>query len=200
MEVVNQDVIETRWVLNEQGEKAEARLVMEHFNTWNDGCNEFYVQDRQFQFCSIWSWHWQQNVSYWASHKQLHVSLFFTAFLRPEMRDEACIKMDADTRRLIREEQLPDLQPLDSEGFYKETRGLSILEKTLWLRQRKVLDSNPASKMDNFRYIDTRCFIQFVHVDDEPPLSGADRLVRDMVQKLNHKFLVGVSHQNWRHN
>ena len=32
-------------------------------------------------------------------------------------------------------------------------------------------------------------FIQYVHVDDEL-LSGDDRLVRDMVQKLKQKFLV----------
>ena len=37
--------------------------------------------------------------------------------------------------------------------------------------------------------MDPRNFIQHVHVDDEL-LSGDDRLVRDMVQKLKQKFLV----------
>ena len=45
------------------------------------------------------------------------------------------------------------------------------------------------SKIDNSLYMDSGNFIQYVHVDDEP-LSGDDRLVRDMVQKLKDKFLV----------
>ena len=45
------------------------------------------------------------------------------------------------------------------------------------------------SKIDNSLYMDPANFIQYVHVDDEL-LSGDDRLVRDMVQKLKQKFLV----------
>ena len=45
------------------------------------------------------------------------------------------------------------------------------------------------SKIDNSLFMDPGNFIQYVHVDDEL-LSGADRLVRDMVQKLKQKFLV----------
>ena len=45
------------------------------------------------------------------------------------------------------------------------------------------------SKIDNSLYMDTGNFIQYVHADDEL-LSGDDRLVRDMVQKLKQKFLV----------
>ena len=47
-----------------------------------------------------------------------------TAFLHAGMRDEVHIKMDADTLRLIREEQSPNVQPFDSEGFYKMDRAL----------------------------------------------------------------------------
>ena len=47
-----------------------------------------------------------------------------TAFLHAEMKDEVYIKMDEDTFRLIRGENLPNLQPFDDEGFYK-------VEKTL---------------------------------------------------------------------
>ena len=47
-----------------------------------------------------------------------------TAVLRAGMRDEVRIKMDADTLRLIREEQSPNVQPFDSEGFYKMDRAL----------------------------------------------------------------------------
>ena len=45
------------------------------------------------------------------------------------------------------------------------------------------------SKIDNSLDMDPGNFIQHVHVDDEL-LSGDDRLVRDMVQKLKQKFLV----------
>ena len=42
-EVVNKEVIKTRWVLKEQGETVTARLVMKHFNTWKNESNEFYA-------------------------------------------------------------------------------------------------------------------------------------------------------------
>ena len=60
--------------------------------------------------------------------------------------------------------------------------------KTPWQRQQEILDSSRVP-IDNSLYMDLGNFIQYVHVDDEP-LSGHDRLVRDMVQKLQQKFLV----------
>ena len=45
------------------------------------------------------------------------------------------------------------------------------------------------SKKDNSLYIEPGNFIQYVRVDNEL-LSGDDHLVRDMVRKLNKKFLV----------
>ena len=59
--------------------------------------------------------------------------------------------------------------------------------RTPWQRQQKILDSSRARSTS--LYMDPRNFIQHVHVDDEL-LSGDDRLVRDMVQKLKQKFLV----------
>ena len=43
-EVANKEAIRTRWVLKEQGEGVKARLVMKHFNTWEDENNDFYVR------------------------------------------------------------------------------------------------------------------------------------------------------------
>ena len=40
-----------------------------------------------------------------------------TALLHAEARDEINIKMGADTLRLTREQLLPNLQPIDSEGL-----------------------------------------------------------------------------------
>ena len=42
-EVVNKEIIKTRWVLTAQGEGVKARFVMKHFNTWKDENNDFYA-------------------------------------------------------------------------------------------------------------------------------------------------------------
>ena len=42
-EVVNKEVIKTRWVLKPQREGVKARFVMNHFNTWKDENNDFYA-------------------------------------------------------------------------------------------------------------------------------------------------------------
>ena len=38
------------------------------------------------------------------------------------MKDEVHIKLDADTLRMIHEENVTNLKPFDDEGFYKETK------------------------------------------------------------------------------
>ena len=75
------------------------------------------------------------------------------------MRDEVHIKMDVDTLRLTHEEQLPNLQPFDSEGFYKVDKDLNDTEahhdsgKTLWPKQQRIFGLKP-SKIDNSLYMD----------------------------------------------
>ena len=46
------------------------------------------------------------------------------ACFHAEMKDQVYIKMDADTLRLIRDENLPNLQPFDDEGHYKVDKAL----------------------------------------------------------------------------
>ena len=72
----------------------------------------------------------------------------FTAFLHAETEDEVYIKMDADTLRLIREENLPNLQPFDDAGFCKVDKalygnpGLPRFWKDAVSEAPKILDSN----------------------------------------------------------
>ena len=136
----------------------------------------------------------RQNVSHWANQKTIACLDVSTAFLLGEMRDEVCIKLDADTLRMIREENLPNLQPLDDEGFYNVDnalcgyRGPPRYWKDVVAEAAEDLGLK-TSKIDHSLYMDHRKFIQYVHVDDEL-LSGDDQLVRDMVRKLKQKFLV----------
>ena len=117
-----------------------------------------------------------------------------TAFLHAEMRDDVQTKMDADTLRLIREEQLPNLQPFDSEGFYNVDKALAGYRgsprfwKDAAAEAAKDLGLKP-STIDNSLHMDPVRFLQYVHVDDEH-LSGNDQVVRDMVQKLKQQFIV----------
>ena len=110
------------------------------------------------------------------------------------MKDEVYIKLDADTLRMIHEENMTNLKPFGDQGFHKVDkalyghRGSPRYWKDAVAEAAKDLGLK-ASKIDNSLYMDPGNFIQFVHVDDEL-LSGYDRLVRDMVQKLKHKFLV----------
>ena len=110
------------------------------------------------------------------------------------MKDEVYIKLDADTLRMIHEENMTNLKPFDDESFYKVDkalygyRGSPRYWKDAEIAAAKDLGLKP-SKIDNSLYMDPRNFIQYVHVDDEL-LSRDDRLVRDMVQKLKQKFLV----------
>ena len=98
---------------------------MKHFNTWKDENNDCYAGTPNSSVVQFGFWLWQQNVSHWASHKQLIACLGVSiAFLHAEMKDEVYIKMDADTLRLKREENLPNLQTFDDEGFYKADTAL----------------------------------------------------------------------------
>ena len=100
-----------------------------------------------------------------------------TAFLHAKMKDE--VYMDADTLRVIRQENMTNLY-----GH----RGSPRYWKDAVAEAASDLGLKP-SKIDNSLYMDPGNFIQYVHVDDEL-LSGDDRLVRDTVHKLKQKFLV----------
>ena len=110
------------------------------------------------------------------------------------MKVEVYIQLDADTLRMIHEENMTNLKPFDDDGFYKVDkslyghRGSPRYWKDAVAEAARDLGLKP-SKIDNSLYMDPGNFIQYVHVDDEL-LSGDDRLVRDMVQKLQQKFLV----------
>ena len=93
---------------------------------------------------------------------------------------------------MIREENLPNLQTFDDEGFCRLNKALNghrgsprywrdaLAEKDLGLKP---------SKIDNSLYMDPGNFIQYVHVDDEL-LSGDNQLVHDMMRKLTQNFFV----------
>ena len=117
-----------------------------------------------------------------------------TAFLHAKMFDEVYIKLDADTLRIIQEENMTNLKPFDDEGYYKVDtalyghRGSPRYWKDAVGEAAEDLGLKP-SKIDDSLYMDPGNFNQYVHVDDEL-LSRDDRLVRDMAQKLKQKFLV----------
>ena len=47
-----------------------------------------------------------------------------TAFLHANMKDEVYIQLDADTLRVIHEENMTNLKPFDDEGFYRVDKVL----------------------------------------------------------------------------
>ena len=106
-----------------------------------------------------------------------------TAFLHAKIRDEVYIKFDADSLRVIHEENMTNLKPFDDDGFHKVDKALCGHRGSPRILEAKDLGLKP-SKIDNSLYMHPRNFIQYVL------LSGDDRLVRDMVQKLKQKFLV----------
>ena len=124
-DVVNKEVVETRWVLQEQSETVKARLVMKQFNTWEDESSEFYAGNTNSSFVlfglgtgSKTSRTGQVTNHYYMSRCS------HTALLHADMRDEVCINIKAVTLRLSRGEQLSNVQPFDSERFYKVDTAL----------------------------------------------------------------------------
>ena len=192
-EVANKEVIKTRWVLKPQAEDVKARFVMKHFNTWKDEKNDFYAGTPTPVSFNLVLALAAKRVALGKSQTIACLDVS-TAFLHAEMRGEVHIKMDADTLRMIREENLPNLQPFDDEGFYKVGkalhgyRGSPRYWKDAVAEAAKDLGLKP-SKIDNSLYMDPGNFIQYVHVDDELS-SGDDELVRDMLRMLKQKFMV----------
>ena len=192
--VVNKEVIKNSLGAEKpQGEGVKARFVMKHFNTWKDENNDFYAgTPTPVSFNMVWGLA-AKRVALGKSQTIACLDIS-TAFLHAKMKDEVYIKLDADTLRMIHEENMTNLKPFDDEGFYKVDKALyghrdsPRYWKDAVAEAAEDLGLKP-SKIDNSLCMDPANFIQGVHVDDEP-LSGDDRLVRDMVQKLKQKFLV----------
>ena len=187
-EVANKRVIETRCVLKPQGEGVKARFVMKHFNTWKDENNDFYARTpTPVSFNLVLALAAKRGAL--GKSQTIACHDVSTAFLHAKMKDEVYIQFDADTPRMIHEENMKNLEPFDDDGFYKVDKALyghrgPRYWKDAVAEAARNLGLKP-SKIDNY----PGNFIRYVHVDDEL-LSGDDRFVRDMVQKLKQKFLV----------
>ena len=185
--VTNKEVIKTRWVLKPEGEGVKARFVMKHFDTWKDENNEFYAETPTPVSFNLVLALAATRVALGKSQTIVCLDVS-TACLHAKMKDEVYIQLDADTLRMIHEENMTNLKPFDDEGFHKVDkalyghRGSTRYWKDAVAEAARDLGLKP-STIENFLYMDPGDSIRYVHVDDEP-LSGDDRLVRDMVQKL----------------
>ena len=186
-EVVNKEVIKTRWVLKPQGEGVKARFVMKHFNMWKDENNDFYAGTPTPVSFNLVLALAAKRVALGKSQTIVCLDVP-TAFLHAKTKDEVYIQVDADTLRMTHEENMTNLTPFDDQGFYKVDRALyghrgsPLCWKDAVAEAARDLGLKPSK-------IDPGNFIQYVHVATSF-LSGDDRLVRDMVQKLKQKFLV----------
>ena len=167
--------------------------MMKHFNAWKDENNDFYAGTPTPASFNLVLALAAKRVALGKSQTIACLDVS-TAFLHAKMNDEVYIKLDADTLRVIHGVNMTNLKTFDDEGFYKVDkalyghRGSPRYCKDAVAEAAKDLGLKP-SKIDNSLYMDPGNFIQHVHLDDEL-LSGDDRLVRDMVQKLKQKFLV----------
>ena len=92
-------------------------LSLKHFNTWKDESNDFFARTPTPESFNLVLALAAKRVALGKSQTVacLDVSI---AFLYAEMQVEVYIKMDADTLRLIRDENLPNLQAFDNQGFF----------------------------------------------------------------------------------
>ena len=160
---------------------------MKHFKTLKKiRVTIFSMREDRLQFHSIWSWHWQRNKVGMALGMSQTIACLdvFIAFLHVEMRDEVCVKLNAVTLQLIRE---------DSGGVYRMDkalygyRGPPQLWKDAVSDAAKDLGLKP-SKIDKSLHMDRTNFLQYVHVDEDN-LSEDDRIVRDLVHKIETEVL-----------
>ena len=115
-EVVNKEVIKTRWVLKQQGEGVKARFVVKHFNTWNDENNDFFAGTPTPVSCNLVLALAAKLVALGKSQTIACLDVS-TAFLHAKMKDEVYIQLGADTLRVIHEENVTNLKPFDDQGF-----------------------------------------------------------------------------------
>ena len=181
-------------------------LSLKHFNTWKDENNDFLAGTPTPASFNLVLALAAERVAL-GKLKTVACLDVSIAFLYAEMQVEVYIKMDADTLRLIRDENLPNLQSFDDQGFHKVDKAVVRISRlTTILEGRRVRGSERSwtqTKQDRefFVHLDPGNSIQFVHVDDEL-LSGDDQLVRDMEPKLKQKDLgeeSGLSAPGWRH-
>ena len=139
---------------------------MSRQDTWKDENNDFYAETPTPMSLNLGFSLAAKRVALGKSQTVACLDVS-TAFLHAEMKDEAHIKMDADTLRLIRKENVPNLQPFDDQGFYKVDnalyghRGSPRFWKDAVSEAAKDLGLKP-SKLDNSLYKDPGNFIQYV--------------------------------------
>ena len=129
-EAVNKEVIKTRWVLKQQSEAVNPRTTR-----GKKKAVSFHARTPTPVSCNLVLALRAKRVALGTSQTIVCLNVS-TAIVHAEMSDEVCIKMDADTLRLIREEQLPNFHPLDNEGFYEVDKTLWILRLTTILERR----------------------------------------------------------------
>ena len=165
-EVTNKEVIKTRWVLKPQRECVKARFVMKHFDTWKDENNNFYAGTKAPVSFNLVLALAAKRVALGTSQTLACLDVS-TALLHAKMNDEVYIMLDADTLRMIHEENVTNLKPYDDDSprYWKD--AVAEAAKDLGLKP---------SKIENSLCVDPGKFIQCVRADDEL-LSGDDRLV-----------------------
>ena len=118
--------------------------MMKHFNTWKDENNDFYAGiPTPLSFNSVLALAAKRGaLGKSQTIACLDVSI---AFLHAEMRDEVCFL------RMIREENLPNLQPFGGEGFSQSGHSVvriprltTILEGRRGRSSERYWDSNRA--------------------------------------------------------
>ena len=88
---------------------------MKHFNTWKDENDDFYAgTPTPLSF----------NLVLAIGKVTIACLDVSTAFLHAKMKDEVYIKLDADTLRVIDEENMTNLKLFDAEGFYRVDKAL----------------------------------------------------------------------------
>ena len=122
-EVVNKEVIKTRWVLKPRGEGVKARFVMKHFFTWKGENNDFYAGTPTPVSFNLVLALAAKRVALGKSQTIACLDIS-TAFLHAKMKDEVYIKLDADTLRMTHEENMTNLKPCDDDGFFKVDKAL----------------------------------------------------------------------------
>ena len=135
-EVANKEVIKTRWVLKPQGEGVKARFVMKHFNTWKDENNDFYAGPPTPVSFNLVLALAAKRVALGKSQTIACLDVS-TAFLHAKMKDEVYIQLDAGTLRIIHEENMTNLKPLDDEGFYKSGQSLVWTQRFTTILERR---------------------------------------------------------------
>ena len=93
-----------------------------------------------------------------------------TAFLHADMDQEVFVKLDEETLKLIKEENIPGLQPMDENGYYRAEKAMYGHRKApkLWKEHlTKILEELglKQSKVDSSFFCDKPERI-WVHVDD----------------------------------